>query len=873
MISRYPEILLIALALAAPVPATERRAAAPVPRVAENLLALPAVGDHALRIIAPTVLELLLVTTEPPGGRPAAWDFVEGSGTLRLPPPAQLRVTVQGSVVPVEAVGFKRRVIYAPLTVRDLRIGCYLYLSLRGPVPDGTTVEVSSPGAALWPADMRFVARAEPSRLSPAIHVNQVGYIPGGAKVAMVGYYLGSLGELRLPEGTRFRAIDAGTGRSAFEGALKLRPDRGWTYATATYQRVMEADFSPLRIPGVYRLQVPGLGMSLPFRIDEGTAAAFARAYALGLYHQRCGAENALPFTRFVHAPCHTSPAEVPTEENRSVRRQLEGETSNFKSNPRHTAPRLKSVSASLYPFVRQGRVDVSGGHHDAGDYSKYTINSAHLIHALVFAADNFPGAGDVDNLGVPESGDGKSDLLEEAKWEADFLAKMQDEDGGFYFLAYPRDRAYENDVLPDHGDPQVVFPKTTAVTAAAVAALAQTASSPRFRRGFPEAAAGYLRGARKGWAFLERAWAKYGREGAYQKITHYGDVFMDEDEIAWAAAELYLATGETRFHDALRSRFDPSDKETRHWTWERMFESYGNAVRSYAFGARSGRVSARQLDSAYLAKCVAEIEAAAQDHCDWAAANAYGTAFPIESKRFRTAGWYFSTAQAFDIAVAQVLDPRPDRMAAILGCINFEAGCNPNNVTFVTGLGSKRQREIVHQVAMNDRRVLPPSGIPLGSIQEGFMYLDKYGKELGALTFPPDGAPDAPYPMYDRWGDSFNVATEFTVPIQGRCLATTSWLMAQSALKGQKWRAATGRIIGMGATAKVGERLRLAFTADGLDPRSARIVWEAADQQPAYGAEYRFTPSRPGPSWIEAEAQWPDGRRAFATVEFHVSP
>ena len=43
-----------------------------------------------------------------------------------------------------------------------------------------------------------------------------------------------------------------------------------------------------------------------------------------------------------------------------------------------------------------------------------------------------------LDNLGIPESGDGISDVLQEAKWEADFLAKMQDTDGGFYFLVYP---------------------------------------------------------------------------------------------------------------------------------------------------------------------------------------------------------------------------------------------------------------------------------------------------------------------------------------------------------------------------------------------------------------------------------------------------
>src|SRR5205823_4710653 len=147
----------------------------------------------------------------------------------------------------------------------------------------------------------------------------------------------------------------------------------------------------------------------------------------------------------------------------------------------------------SLYPFVNLGPVDVSGGHHDAGDYSKYTINSAALIHYLVFAADSFPGVAALDNLGIPESGDGKSDLLQEAKWEADFLAKMQDADWSFYLLVYPRDREYESDVLPDHGDPQVVFPKTTAVTAAAVAALAEAGSSPLFKSLFPDRAAVYL--------------------------------------------------------------------------------------------------------------------------------------------------------------------------------------------------------------------------------------------------------------------------------------------------------------------------------------------------------------------------------------------
>src|SRR5213075_304424 len=262
----------------------------------------------------------------------------------------------------------------------------------------------------------------------------------------------------------------------------------------------------------------------------------------------------------------------------------------------RHTAPQLKDMAASLYPFVRHGRVPVQGGHHDAGDYSKYTINSAAFIHELMFAVDVLPGVAELDNLGLPESGDGKSDVLQEAKWEADFLARMQDADGGFYFLVYPRDREYETDVLPDHGDPQVVFPKNTAVTAAATAALAQCASSPAFKKQFPDACAQYLEKARRGWAFLEKAIAKYGKDGSYQKITHYGDQFMHDDELAWAACEMFLATGDEKFHKQLRQWMDPSNPETRKWGWWRLWEAYGCAIRSYAFAAKAGKIAREKL-------------------------------------------------------------------------------------------------------------------------------------------------------------------------------------------------------------------------------------------------------------------------------------
>ncbi|GEM_PF-621042 len=828
--------------------------------------AMPAVGAYDLKVISSSILELTLVTSKDPDpARVREWDFVGDNFQLNAPATSEFSVWVDGQPIAVKTVGFKRRPLYAPLKQRDLRLGNYLYLELAQTINNGQTVEVKNPSGRLWTSARQFTAVADPLRWSPAIHVNQVGYSPGYPKKAMVGYYLGSMGELKLPVLT-FQLVDAAAGKVVYQGQLTSRADWGYKYTPTPYQSVYQADFSAFNTPGEYRLVVPGLGGSFPFLIDDGTPAAFARTFALGLFHQRCGFKEDFPFTRFPHDACHTAAASVPDMTYQAVQREL-ANMSSSDPTPNQTAPQLKDVNSSLYPFVNQGKIDVSGGHHDAGDYSKYTINSSGLIHYLVFAADSFPGAGDLDNLGIPESGDGKSDLLQEAKWEADYLAKMQDADGGFYFLVYPRDREYEDDVLPDHGDPQVVFPKTTAVTAAATAALAETASSPRFQQQFPVEAALYLEKAKLGWAFLERAIAQNGKDGAYQKITHYGNEFMHDDELAWAAAAMFVATGDPAYQEKLMSWYNPSDPNTRRWTWWRLFEGYGCAARTYAFAARSGRLAASQLNATYLAKCEAEIQAAAQDQVRFAQESAYGTSFPDLNKGYRSAGWYFSSERAFDVTVAYQLTPREDYLDTIVSNLNYEGGCNPVNMTYVTGLGWKRQRDIVHQYAQNDHAVLPPSGIPLGNVQSGFPFLYFYRTELTAVTFPADNATSAPYPYYDRWADTFNTTTEFVVVDAARSVASLSFLMAQGPTKAQAWRSAAAQITGLPAEVSAETPITASIVVPGVDLTHARILWEARDQEPNFGANFTFAPKFPGLQWVEVEAQLPDGRRVFAAT------
>ena len=852
--------------------ATHAVIASTVPDVDYTELTPPEPGSGTLHILTPVLLELELISSKQPD--PAAvsqCNFVDGSGNFAAPSVGSFNVTADGQPVQITGIGFKRRPLYAPLVNYDLRVENCIYLQLATPLSANANVQVSNPDGSLWPSGTQYTEKLDTSRYNPAIHVNQEGYLPSRTKQAIVGYFLGDWGEMLIPASEGFTLVDNKTGHQVFKGNLVLHPDVGYNYSPTPYQNVYVADFSSFNKPGEYRVVLPSLGSSLPFVINSGIAMDFARAYALGLYHQRCGADLELPYTRFNHGKCHTAPASVPTTaaEYPFTWTTIAGYANQINSdNPTQIAPALTSPDAQLFPYINQGPVDVSGGHHDAGDYSKYTANSANLIHTLIFAVDSLPGVAAMDNMGIPESGDGKSDIMQEAKWEADFLAKMQDADGGFYFLVYPQNREYEINVPPDQGDPQVVWPKTTSVTAASVAALAQMATSPTFKRAYPKVAQSYMAEAQKGWQFLMNAINKYGKNGAYQKITHYGDTFADNDEMAWAACQMYLATHDPSIHKLLLSWFDPSDPSTWRWGWWHMSQCYGHAIRSYAFAVQSGRAAAKDLDATFLAKCKAEIIAAGDDMLQWSKQNAYGTSFPDPTKAVESAGWYFSADQAFDMAVAYQLNHKADYISAMLANMNYEGGCNPVNASYITGLGSKRQRNIVSQWAINAPRALPPSGLPIGNIQAGFFYLWNYQGELSALCYPPDGA-SVPYPYYDRWGDVWNVSTEMVVLNEARGLGTLAFLAGQTTFKGQGYRAPKASI-SLPKSASVGASITATLKVPGMSLTGAKVVWEASGQDPQFGSKFTFSPSSSGTQWVEAEAQWPDGRRAFARATFN---
>jgi hypothetical protein len=90
---------------------------------------------------------------------------------------------------------------------------------------------------------------------------------------------------------------------------------------------------------------------------------------------------------------------------------------------------------------------------------------------------------------------------------------------------------------------------------------------------------------------------------------------------------------------------------------------------------------------------------------------------------------------------------------------------------------------------------------------------------------------------------------------------------MAQTPLKTQKWKAVAGQIVKLPGQPDGPGKTSLALKAGDLNLDSARIVWEAENQEPVFGKTFTFSPAKSPPQWLEAEAQLPDGRRIFAVA------
>ncbi len=74
--------------------------------------------------------------------------------------------------------------------------------------------------------------------------------------------------------------------------------------------------------------------------------------------------------------------------------------------------------------------LDASRGWYDAGDYGKYVVNGGISAWTLMNLYERFPDAYPDGSLMIPENSNDVPDLLDEARWEMEFLLGMQVPEG-----------------------------------------------------------------------------------------------------------------------------------------------------------------------------------------------------------------------------------------------------------------------------------------------------------------------------------------------------------------------------------------------------------------------------------------------------------
>ena len=326
------------------------------------------------------------------------------------------------------------------------------------------------------------------------INLNQIGYLPNAAKVAVLS------GDAIAATAA---VVDAATGNTVYEGDVDPA-----SMNASTGRDEARFDFSGVTAPGTYKI-VSGESESFEFEIaDSVYDEAFDAALRM-FYLQRCGTElDDAHAGAFAHPDCHTAEATI---------------------------------------YGTDETIDVSGGWHDAGDYGRYVVTGAKSAADLMLAYTLYPSAFD-DDLNIPESGNGIPDVLDEVKFELDWLFKMQASDGGVYHKVTCAN--FPAFVMPEEETEElIVTPVSTTATGDFAAVMAM--ASYVYADIDPEFAGECLDAAVRASEYLD---SHSGFEAAVNPdgiVTgEYPDT-NDVDERLWCYAELFKATGDAKYDDA----------------------------------------------------------------------------------------------------------------------------------------------------------------------------------------------------------------------------------------------------------------------------------------------------------------------------------
>jgi endoglucanase len=513
---------------------------------------------------------------------------------------------------------------------------------------------------------------------SAEIKVNAVGFLPQSHKLAVIPQALGA---------NRFEVVDA-DGKVVLDGALGAASR--WAPSGET---VRVADFSALTQAGAYRVRV-GSQLSDPFTVAQDGYRALGDAALKAFYFNRSAIDLTPQF-----AGAWARPAGHPDDK--------------------------VLVHASAASKARpQGTVIASPkGWYDAGDYNKYVVNSGISTYTLLAALEHFPDYFKRD-IGIPESGNGVPDILDEALWNLDWLLTMQDPaDGGVYHKL--TNLRFDGMVMPHAASttPRYVVAKSTAAALdfAATMATASRVLAP-YDAKWPGLSQRMLAAAQAAWRWAEAHPDVVFKNPKDVVTGEYGDAQL-ADEFAWAAAELFIATGQNNYAQAFMRR----DAALSTPGWDNVA-----ALGWMSLAHHRGRLKPG-IDRALIERRIDVLASQLAKHADG------GYRVPLASKDIVWGSNAVILNQGMMLLQAYRINGTPAYLQAAQSSLDYVLGRNATGYTFVTGFGARPVMHPHHRPSMADGVAAPVPGWLAGGPnpgQQDAKDCPPYPSKLPALSY-----------------------------------------------------------------------------------------------------------------------------------------
>ncbi|WP_323137588.1 glycoside hydrolase family 9 protein [Streptomyces sp. NBC_01789] len=399
-------------------------------------------------------------------------------------------------------------------------------------------------------------------------------------------------------------------------------------------------------------------------------------------------------------------------------------------------APNKGDTDVPCQAGVCDYRLDVRGGWYDAGDHGKYVVNGGIAVAELMdtyertLTADGAESAELGDGaLRVPEHGNDVPDILDEARWELDFLLRMQVPAGKpLAGMVHHKvhDANWTGIPMRPELDPEQreLHPPTTAATLNLAATAAQCARL--YAPYDADFAATCRTAAETAWAAAKAHPAVYASpaDGVGGGTYEDNDV---SDEFYWAAAELFTTTGKDAYRQALLD-------SPLHGDVDAAFPADGGMWwgGTAGLGVLTLATVPNDLTSAQLADVRSVVTTAADRYAAQTEDQLYGLPYAPKDQNYV----WGSNSQVLNnmivLATAADLTGEAGYRDAVLRGADYLFGRNPLNQSYVTGYGERFSQNQHHRFWAHESDPSLPHP-PAGSLAGG-----------PNLTAPTSGDPEA---------------------------------------------------------------------------------------------------------------------------------